>query len=131
VSLIGNDGWLARSGERARFDQQPVEAMALVEACVCAWRITRDAAWADRARAVLGWFTGSNEIGICMIDSETGGCGDGLHIAGANLNQGAESTLAWIIAALSVAGAVEDETAPEPLDGMPGVRHQSGAIHSK
>jgi hypothetical protein len=129
VSLIGNDGWLLRSGERVRFDQQPVEAMALVEACAAAWRITHDNVWIERARTLLAWFTGANEIGICMIDPETGGCSDGLHTAGANLNQGAESTLAWIIAALTVAGMVEDEAAPEVLSGMPGVRRETDAVH--
>jgi len=110
ISLIGNMGWLSRDGTRARFDQQPVEAMAMVEACVDAYRITRDLKWFDHAKAFVGWFTGSNELGICLVDSETAGCADGLHIAGPSLNQGAESTLAWLIAALAVA-SVEEEIA--------------------
>jgi glycosyltransferase involved in cell wall biosynthesis len=110
VSLIGNTGWLRRDGTRARFDQQPVEAMALVEACADAWRISGAPAWLDRAKAILGWFTGSNELGVCLIDTETGGCADGLHLAGPSLNQGAESTLAWLIAALTLA-EIERETA--------------------
>jgi glycosyltransferase involved in cell wall biosynthesis len=116
VSLIGNDGWLQRSkkggdGTRARFDQQPVEAMALVEACVEAARISGDAVWTDHARGFLGWFTGSNELGVSLIDPDTGGCRDGLHTGGVNINQGAESTLAWVIAGLTLARATEDDTA--------------------
>jgi glycosyltransferase involved in cell wall biosynthesis len=109
VSLIGNTGWLKRDGSRARFDQQPVEAMALVEACADAWRITNEPKWLGYAKATLGWFTGSNELGVCLIDTETGGCGDGLHLTGPSLNQGAESTLAWLIAALTLA-EIERET---------------------
>lgn len=110
VSLIGNDGWLHRDGRRARFDQQPVEAMALVEACVEAGRITGDSNWVDQARICLGWFTGANELGVSLVDSDTGGCCDGLHTSGLNINQGAESTLAWVIAALTIC-SLDDDTA--------------------
>lgn len=109
VSLIGNDGWLHRDGRRARFDQQPIEAMALVEACIDAARITGDARWMDHARASLGWFTGNNELGVSLIDAESGGCCDGLHTNGVNMNQGAESSLAWVIAGLELAIASEDD----------------------
>jgi hypothetical protein len=102
VSLIGNRGWLDRSGKRARFDQQPVEAMALVEACAQAYRVTSDEIWFDRARAFLDWFTGNNDTGASLYDHQTGGCRDGLSADGPNLNQGAESTLAWLVALLSV-----------------------------
>jgi glycosyltransferase involved in cell wall biosynthesis len=118
VSLIGNDGWLRRDGTRARFDQQPVEAMALVEACVDAFKITSQNHWLDYARTCLGWFTGSNELGVCLVDRETGGCADGLHTAGMSLNQGAESSLAWVIAALSLASVSDDEVAID-LDEAP------------
>ena len=116
VSLIGNDGWLHRDGRRARFDQQPVEAMALVEACVEAARITGDNVWIEHARTCLGWFTGSNELGVSLVDTETGGCCDGLHTGGINMNQGAESTLAWVIAGLTLAAATEDEIVTSPVD---------------
>lgn len=110
VSLIGNAGWLQRNGQRARFDQQPIEAMALVEACVDAGRLTGDSTWIDQARICLGWFTGANEMGVSLVDPDTGGCCDGLHTSGLNINQGAESTLAWVIAALTMRG-LDDETA--------------------
>jgi len=102
VSLIGNRGWLARDGKRARFDQQPVEAMAMVEACAEAYRVTKDEVWFDRARTFLDWFTGNNDTGSNLYDYQTGGCRDGLHADGPNLNQGAESTLAWLIALLTI-----------------------------
>lgn len=102
ISLIGNNGWLERSGRRARFDQQPVEAMALVEACASAYRITGEELWFDHARNMLAWFTGNNETRSSLYDYQTGGCCDGLHSDGPNLNQGAESTLAWLVALMTV-----------------------------
>jgi len=102
VSLIGNRGWLKRSGERARFDQQPIEAMSLVEACSEAYFCTREKRWITRARQCLGWFLGSNDTHSVLYDYHTCGCRDGLHADGPNLNEGAESTLAWLISLLTV-----------------------------
>lgn len=102
VSLIGNRGWLDRAGNRARFDQQPIEAMATLEACAAAWRITNDDAWYERARKFLDWFIGNNDTGSTLCDYQTGGCRDGLNSAGPNQNQGAESTLAWLISLLTM-----------------------------
>ena len=101
VSLIGNRGWLKRDGTRARFDQQPVEAMSAIEACSNAYVATRDPIWATRARRFLDWFTGRNETRTMIYDYQTGGCRDGLHAGGPNLNQGAESTLSWLISLLT------------------------------
>ena len=102
VSFIGNNGWMQRSGHRARFDQQPVEAMAMIEACAEAYQHTKDDAWLERAHRFLGWFTGNNDTHSDLYDSQTGGCRDGLQADGPNLNQGAESTLAWLISLLTV-----------------------------
>ena len=120
ISLIGNRGWLSRNGARANFDQQPVEAMSTIEACADAYRATRDRNWARRARRFLDWFTGSNETRTMISDYQTGGCRDGLHADGANLNQGAESTLSWLISLMTVmkldrALAIDDAAeAPPP-----------------
>jgi len=102
VSLIGNQGWMKRGGERARFGQQPVDAMALVEACAEAHRCTQEAVWRERAHQCLGWFLGNNDIQSVIYDYQTGGCRDGLHPDGANVNQGAESSLAWLIALVTM-----------------------------
>lgn len=102
ISLIGNQGWMTRSGQRARFDQQPVEAMSMVEACAEAYHCTGEPQWRERARSFLNWFLGNNDTESMLYDSETGGCRDGLHANGPNLNQGAESTLAWLVALLSL-----------------------------
>lgn len=117
VSLIGNHGWLERSGKRARFDQQPIEAMALVESCADAYRITGQEQWFDRARSFLAWFTGNNELNSPLYDYQTSGCRDGLRSDGPNLNQGAESTLSWLISLLTVM----DLNRARSLDELPDV----------
>src|SRR5690606_31858476 len=92
---IGNDGWYVRGGRRAEFDQQPLEATAMVLACQEAALVTGDKAWHGMALDAARWFTGKNALGVSLLDPETGGCHDGLTPHGVNRNQGAESTLAW------------------------------------
>ncbi|MCU0779969.1 MAG: glycosyltransferase family 4 protein [Akkermansiaceae bacterium] len=92
---IGSNGFYRRNGERADFDQQPVEAQAMVAACLSAGRITGDGAWRREARRAFEWFLGRNDLGEALYDPKTGGCSDGLHRDRVNENQGAESTLAF------------------------------------
>jgi len=119
LSPIGNDGWYARGGEQARFDQQPIEAFALVEACAAAQRITGEAQWGIEARRCFDWFLGKNDLGEPLYDFQTGGCHDGLHAEGVNQNEGAESTLAWILSLLAIRSL--DPTATpsrEPIEAV-------------
>jgi hypothetical protein len=102
VSLIGNQGWFRRGGERARFDQQPVDALALVEASIEAWKHVGDRLWRDRIMQFQGWFLGNNDTQSILYDSVSGGCRDGLQPNGPNLNEGAESTLAWLLSLLAI-----------------------------
>ena len=98
VDLIGNRGWWPRGAAPARFDQQPIDAAALVEACSAAWTATGERRWLVEMRRAYGWFLGANAVGIAVADPERGGCCDGLSPIGVNANQGAESTLAWLTA---------------------------------
>ncbi|MGB9691814.1 MAG: glycosyltransferase family 4 protein [Candidatus Sumerlaeaceae bacterium] len=98
---IGNRGWYARGAERARFDQQPVEAQAMIEACRAAYVATLDKKWSDYAQLCLDWFLGRNDLSVPLYDEVTGGCCDGLTPNGPNRNQGAESTLAWLLTLLN------------------------------
>ena len=99
---IGSNGFYRRGGERARFDQQPVEAQAMVSACLEAYRITGDRYWNKEARRAFEWFLGRNDLNLPIYDPTTGGCRDGLHSDRANENQGAESTLAFLQALLEL-----------------------------
>lgn len=93
---IGSNGFYPRGGERARFDQQPVEAQAMVSACLEAYRITGHKTWHTEARHAFEWFLGRNDLHLPVYDPTTGGCRDGLHSDRPNENQGAESTLAFL-----------------------------------
>ena len=92
---IGSNGFCERGGARADFDQQPVEAQAMVAACLEAFRATQDAAWSKEAKRAFEWFLGRNDLGLPLYDSSSGGCSDGLHEDRVSENQGAESTLAF------------------------------------
>lgn len=92
---IGSNGFYQRDGARADFDQQPVEAQAMVSACLEAFRATQDDSWSREARRAFEWFLGRNDLGLPLYDSGTGGCSDGLHDDRVNENQGAESSLAF------------------------------------
>jgi len=100
LSIIGTDGWYVRGGEKAQFDQQPVEAHALVDACIEAYHVTREKHWIGQARKVFNWFLGDNDLRTPLYDFTTGGCRDGLHPDRINENQGAESTLAFLMSLL-------------------------------
>lgn len=109
---IGSHGFYSRNGEKARFDQQPVEACASVSACLQAYRATGNGRWRKEAWRAFNWFLGDNDLQIALYDSETGGCRDGLHPDRANENQGAESTLSFLMALLEMQKSDEDPSAP-------------------
>lgn len=123
LSIIGNNGWMRRGGERAQFDQQPLEAHALVEACLAAAETTGDQVWVSRALTCFDWFLGRNDLGLPLYDPETGGGRDGLQAEGVNANQGAESTLAYVLSVLELhayrarqsQGASDVQIRTEPL----------------
>lgn len=98
---IGNDGWYARGGERARFGQQPLEAAAMVDACLEAYGLTGLLRYLRTAESAFGWFHGSNSEQLEVVRGA--GCRDGLERNWVNENMGAESTLAYLASALAVA----------------------------
>jgi hypothetical protein len=114
---IGSDGFYAEGKEKARFDQQPVEACATISACLEAYRLTREERWYEEARRVFSWFLGRNDLQAPLYDSITGGCRDGLHPDRVNANQGAESTLSFLMAMLDMQGA-KVTSASEPEQEM-------------
>jgi glycosyltransferase involved in cell wall biosynthesis len=99
---IGSDGFYQRGQPPAAFDQQPLDACAMVSACLAARRATHDDRWLLHARAAFGWFLGQNHLQRMLYDTATGGCRDGLHPDRANENQGAESSLSFQLALLEM-----------------------------
>ena len=94
---IGCHGFHRRGGQPARFDQQPIEACATVSACLDAYRVNREHRWINEARTAFEWFLGRNDLGFDLYDPSNGGCFDGLQEDRVNRNQGAESTLAFLL----------------------------------
>ena len=99
---IGSNGFYTRGGERARFDQQPVEAHAMISACREAYRSTNDERWRREAQHAFDWFLGRNDLHLPIYDPATGGCRDGLHPDRVNQNQGAEATLSFLLSLLEL-----------------------------
>jgi len=97
---IGNMGWYVCGRAPALYDQQPIEAAAMVGAALTAYEVTGEIAYLRRARWAWEWFLGRNSIGVPLFDRETGGCFDGLMADGVNRNRGAESTVVMLLARL-------------------------------
>jgi hypothetical protein len=114
---IGSNGFYRRGGVRANFDQQPIEAQATVSACLEAYRATSDFWWYEQAQRAFDWFIGWNDLGQELYSSESGGCRDGLHVDRVNGNQGAESTLAFLLSLAEIRLAQNMVTSfKEPID---------------
>ncbi len=99
---IGSDSFGRLYAPPLPFDQQPVEAWAMVDACDAAWTATGDDKWRRAARNAYRWFLGKNELGLALGDVETGECFDGLIPTGLNRNRGAESILAFYLATVAI-----------------------------
>ena len=99
---IGSNGFFVEGNEKARFDQQPVEACATISACLEVYRLTEEGLWFEEAQRVFRWFLGKNDLQVPLYDATTGGCRDGLHPDRINENQGAESTLSFLMALLEM-----------------------------
>jgi hypothetical protein len=97
-SPIGNRAWWRQGATRSRFDQQPIDAATMILACEAAWSATSDPRYLVAAERAYGWFLGDNDTNVPVAVPETGACHDGLEPDGVNANQGAESTLAWLMA---------------------------------
>lgn len=104
LQLESPNGHLSVTGAAGRgpddagpqFDQQAIEVAAMADACWRAWEVTGDQAWSRGVSAAAGWFAGDNDRGLVMFDDVSGGGYDGLHDDRVNINQGAESTLAFV-----------------------------------
>ena len=93
---IGSNGFFKRGSTIAQFDQQPIEASAMISSCIEAFKITGDYTWVQSSRTIFSWFMGKNDLGLALYDETSGGCRDALHADRVNRNQGAESTLSFL-----------------------------------
>jgi len=107
---IGSNGFFIEGSEKARFDQQPVEACSTISACLEVYKITKEDRWLTEAHRVFRWFLGRNDLRLPLYDEKTGGCRDGLHPDRINENQGAESTLSFLMALLEMQHATVENS---------------------
>lgn len=107
---IGSNGFLPKGGVRAFYDQQPIEAHAMISAALEAYRQTENGIWYTRAEQVFEWFLGRNDLGLSLYDAQSGGCCDGLMIDRVNSNQGSESTLAFLLSLVEMQALQEQVT---------------------
>lgn len=98
LSFPGNRGWFTKSGNRAEFDQQPIEAGTMVEVYALTYKITKNEKYKKLALMAMDWYLGKNVLGIDVVDEKTGGIYDGLEKEKLNLNRGAESVLSYLLA---------------------------------
>lgn len=115
---VGSNGFYRRGEEKAQFDQQPVEACATVSACLDAWHVTGDEAWAREMWRAFSWFLGENESNTPLYDPQTKGCRDGLHPDRPNQNQGAESTLSFLLGLVDMHSLAAEKRIKEPGQGV-------------
>ncbi len=108
ISLIGSDKWFRKDEIRSPYDQQPVDAMAMVLMYHQAFIVSGDNQYLKKMFSSFMWFLGDNDLRLPLYDFETHGCNDGLESKGVNRNQGAESTLSYLIAYLTVITAYEN-----------------------
>jgi hypothetical protein len=101
-SFVGCKGWHERGGTRANFDQQPIEAAGMVHMFKVAYDATQDERFLTLQRKAFDWFLGRNDLRIPVYDFRTKGCNDGLTPDGVNTNQGAESTLSFLLSLLAI-----------------------------
>lgn len=97
---IGESGWYEKGKRRSLFDQQPINASAMVQALVTAYNVTGDDHYYEKAVLAFNWFLGRNYLKQMVYNESTGGCYDGLSQTNLNLNQGAESTISYLLARL-------------------------------
>ena len=116
LQLIGNTGWHSRGGEKARADEQAIDAAAFVLAFRFAHTVTGDRHYLQRMHEAFAWFLGANRLGLPLYDFATGGCCDGMGLAEINLNQGAESTICFLLSLLEMLKLAGEEFERDEVD---------------
>jgi glycosyltransferase involved in cell wall biosynthesis len=118
---VGSHGFGERRQRPRPFDQQPLEATATIAACLAAWRTGGDPMWRALAVRAFGWFLGSNDLSISLIDLETGSCCDGLHPGRVNENRGGESVVSYLLGLAQIRALDRHAAPPRDAATLPGV----------
>ncbi|MCF6349190.1 MAG: hypothetical protein L3J20_12985 [Flavobacteriaceae bacterium] len=110
LSIIGNNKWYRENGECSVFAQQPIDALAMILMFYQAFRLTKEKEYLEKLFTSFMWFLGENDLRMSLFDFETKGCCDGIEEYGINRNQGAESTIAYLISHLTILEAFEESS---------------------
>jgi glycosyltransferase involved in cell wall biosynthesis len=113
LSVVGNEEWYVKDGNASKFAQQPLDAMAMVLLFQQAFDLTKEKIYLEKLYLSFMWFLGENDLRMNLYDFETKGCCDGIERGGINRNQGAESTLAYLIAHLTVLEVFDTFSQPQ------------------
>jgi glycosyltransferase involved in cell wall biosynthesis len=123
LQLVGNAGWYKVGGAKARADEQAIDAAAFVLAFRCAYAVTGDRHYLKRMREAFAWFLGANRLSVPLYDFATAGCRDGIGADRVNLNQGAESTICFLMALLTMLELPGEGVEHENSDSVAAVLH--------
>jgi glycosyltransferase involved in cell wall biosynthesis len=118
LQLVGNTGWHTKGGDKACADEQALDAAAFVLAFRCAYAVTQDRHYLRRMREAFAWFLGANRLGLPLYDFATGGCRDGMGVAHVNQNQGAESTICFLMSLLKMHELAGEEPYRDAAHGV-------------
>lgn len=102
-SPVGSNGWYKKNNQKSSFAQQPVDTASMVQTLVLAYNITKKDSYLGKAITAFQWFLGKNVLNQAVYNESNGGCHDGLEEISVNINQGAESTISYLMARLSLA----------------------------
>jgi glycosyltransferase involved in cell wall biosynthesis len=127
---VGTRSFGALRGKPEAFDQQPLEAAAMISACAAAYEADDSGEWYEHATRAFGWFLGDNDLRATLVDPETGGCLDGLHPDRANENMGAESTLSYLLGLIEMKRLKLAVTSGQPRSASQSTGHAAGVIPS-
>jgi hypothetical protein len=119
LQLVGNAGWHSRGGQKPVADEQAIDAAAFVLAFRSAYVVTKDRHYLRRMREAFAWFLGSNRLGVPLYDFATGGCYDGMGTAARNENQGAESTICFLMSLLKMLELAEGGVEQSETTSLP------------
>lgn len=109
LRLIGNKNWYKKGEEPCHIGQQPIDAASMVLLYETLYKVTEQKNYLTKMKMAFEWFLGRNELQMPLYDDNTKGCCDGLEQFGINRNQGAESTLSFWIAYLTVIKHIHKE----------------------
>ncbi|MGL2994298.1 glycosyltransferase family 4 protein [Flavobacterium sp. TSSA_36] len=115
ISLVGNSWYYKGQSKVSSTGQQPIDAMALVKMYYKAWKVTKEALYYSKMQIAFTWFMGNNDLGIPLYDNDTKGCSDGLEDTCVNRNQGAESTISYLLSYLTLWEAERDRKVGLPI----------------